>query len=154
MRQGWTGPRSVRRHLAALILAIGFVAGSLANTVQSIAKDPFEYPLKWYGYILGISIAGGAVAWWRRVRRGEIAFAHVRDLIGELATSGFAGILTFWVCESLGVPLILTAPLAGIAGHMGGRAIDLLEAHLLKRSGFTADRRASRPVPLDEEHKP
>lgn len=144
----------MRRRLAALILAIGFIAGVLANTVQAVAKDPFEYPLKWYGYILGISIFGGAVAWWRRVKRGEIATAHVRDLIGEIATSAFAGLLTFWVCESLGVPIIVTAPMAGIAGHMGGRAIDLLETHLLKRAGFTADRRASRPAPLDEDDAP
>lgn len=140
----------MRRRLAALILAIGFVAGTVANAMEHVAKDPFEYPLKWYGYILGISIVGGAVAWWRRVRRGEIASAHVRDFIGEIATSGFAGLLTFWVCESLSVPLIMTAPLAGIAGHMGGRAIDMLETHLLKRAGFTADRRAPRPAPLDE----
>lgn len=143
----------MRRYLAALLLAIGFVAGTVANAAEQAAKDPFAYPLKWYGYILGISIFGGAVAWWRRVKRGEIATAHVRDLIGEIATSAFAGMLTFWVCEGIGVPLIVTAPMAGIAGHMGGRAIDMLETHLLKRAGFTPDRRSkpSRPAPLDDD---
>jgi hypothetical protein len=140
----------MRRLFAAILLAVGFVAGTAADTVQQTAKDPFAYPLKWYGYILGISIFGGAVAWWRRVKRGEVATAHIRDLIGEIATSAFAGLLAFWVCESLGVPLIITAPIAGIAGHMGGRAIDLIETHLLKRAGFTPDRRATRPAPLDE----
>lgn len=142
----------MRRILATILLAVGFIAGTAADTAQSAAKDPFAYPLKWYGYILGISIFGGVVAWWRRVKRGEIATAHIRDLIGEIATSAFAGLLSFWVCESLGVPIIVTAPIAGIAGHMGGRAIDLIETHLLKRAGFTTpDRRATRPAPLDDD---
>lgn len=141
----------MRRCLAALVLTLAIAMSRAAEAATDAIKDPLSYPLKWYGLVLGVSVFGGFVAWFRRVKRGELLNVHIRELIGELATSAFAGLLTFWVCESMGVPLIVTAPMAGVAGHMGGRAIDMLETHLLKRAGFTADRRGvTRPAPLDD----
>jgi hypothetical protein len=143
---------TMRRFLAALILAIGFAAGSIANAAEQLVKDPFEYPLKWYGWVLGISVFAGVVSWVRRVRRGEITGAHIRELAGEIAIAAFSGTLTFWGCQAISVPVEYTAPLVAIAGHMGARAIDIIESAALKRAGFTQERRspASRPAPLDD----
>ena len=39
--------------------------------------------------------------------------------MGELFTSAFIGILTFWACEAMSVQPLVTAALAGMAGHAG-----------------------------------
>jgi hypothetical protein len=143
----------MRRRLAALILFIAAACTRAAETVAESAKDPFAYPVKWYGLVLGISVLGGFVTWVRKVRRGQLVGAHIRELIGDLTTSAFAGLLTFWFCESMNVSPIITASMTGIAGHMGSRAIDVLETIMLRKVGFTPDRRvnsASKPMPLDD----
>ena len=48
---------------------------------------------------------------------------------------------------------IITASMTGIAGHMGSRAIDMLETIMLRKVGFTPDRRvnqSTKPAPLDD----
>jgi len=49
------------------------------------------------------------------------------EIIGELTTSGFAGVMTFWLCEAADINGLITAVLIGISGHMGGRAIFIIE---------------------------
>ena len=39
-----------------------------------------------------------------------------------------AGVLTFWLAESAEINPLITAALVGVSGHMGSRAIYLLEA--------------------------
>lgn len=94
--------------------------------IQS-AKDPMAYSLKTYGFMLGISIFGGLVSFYAKVKRGEAQYTSATVLIGEICTSAFAGLLTFWLCEWANSPQILTAPLVGIAGHLGAKAITLFE---------------------------
>lgn len=89
--------------------------------------DPLNYPLKQYGFILAVSILGGFVSWYTRVRKGELQGSNVGQLIGELCTSAFSGLLAFWGCEYMGFPPVLTAGIVGIAGHMGTRGISVLE---------------------------
>lgn len=145
----------MRRRIAALILAASIALTRAAETVAESVKDPFSYPIKWYGLVLGVSIFGGFVTWFRKVKRGELVAAHLRELIGDLTTSAFAGLLTFWICESMNVTPIITASMTGIAGHMGSRAVDMLETLMLRKVGFTPDRRInptpSKPMPLDDK---
>lgn len=101
--------------------------------VQAAAKSPLDYSLKQYGLILGIALLGGAVSWYSKVRRGEIPLWSIHHLVGELATSALAGLLCFWLCEWAGFQPLLTSALAGIAGHMGAKAITLLEEVAAKR---------------------
>lgn len=49
------------------------------------------------------------------------------ELVGEVLTSAFAGILTFWLCEASDINPLVTAALVGISGHMGSRAIYHME---------------------------
>lgn len=67
------------------------------------------------------------MGWIAKVRRGELPGWNIMQLIGELATSAFAGLLAFWICGAFGVDPALTAPIAGISGYMGTRFIALLE---------------------------
>jgi hypothetical protein len=97
-------------------------------------KDPLDYPIKTYIVVLGIALLGGFASWYRKVNRGEIPPWSIHHLVGELATSALAGLLCFWLCAWAGFSPLLTAALAGIAGHMGARAIELIEQWALKRA--------------------
>lgn len=110
-----------------------------ADAAAMAIKDPLAYPLRQYGLILAISMAGGFVNWFSRVRSGQTPVS-LMALIGELATSAFAGLLSFWVCAYMDVPLTLTAAIAGMVGHMGGRGIAWAEDKLQRRAEriFTA----------------
>ena len=101
----------------ALIIALHMSGPALAQSDPP--RSPLSYSLREYGLILAIAMLGGFVRWYNAVRRGESAVYDLRSLVGELFTSAFLGILTFWACEAVGVQPLVTAALAGMAGHTG-----------------------------------
>lgn len=105
-----------------------------AAWAQVKLKDPLDYSLKTYGLILSVALLGGFASWYAKVRKGELPPWSVNHLIGELATSALAGLLCFWLCEWLNFQPLLTAAMAGIAGHMGTRAITLFEQWATKQA--------------------
>jgi len=115
------------KFLVELVLCIHLVAPLTVWAQALAAKDPMSYPLKTYGFMLFVAVLGGFVSFYAKVRRGEVAGLSLMHLVGEITTSAFAGLLVFWLCEYLNVPQILTAPLVGVSGHMGAKAISLLE---------------------------
>lgn len=114
------------RLLLPLILCLHLLA-PVAAWAQVPAKGPLDYSLKQYGFILGVALLGGLVSWGAKVRKGELPSWSINHLVGELATSALAGLLCFWICEWAGLAPLLTAALTGIFGHMGTRALTLLE---------------------------
>jgi hypothetical protein len=93
------------------------------------AKDPTSYSLLTYGWVIALSAWGGAVRFIRKVRAGDMTLKQaILTIVGEIVISSFAGVLTFYGCEAMNVHQLYTAMLVGIAGHMGGRALDPLEA--------------------------
>lgn len=78
-------------------------------------------------WMLGIAIAGGAVSFYQKVRSGKARAFNMTELLGEMVTSGLVGIVTFWICKAYGVNEYLTAACVAIAGHMGARAIFMVE---------------------------
>jgi len=92
----------------------------------------FEMPVREaiaYGVVVAISSWGGIVAYINRVRAGR-EFS-LSELIGELTTSAFCGVLTYWFCQWAGLNPYLTAALVGISGHMGSRGLALTERYML-----------------------
>lgn len=63
----------------------------------------------------------------QKVKAGEARPFNIVEFIGEICTSGFAGVITFYLCEAGSFSPLMTAAMVGIAGHMGGRAIFQLE---------------------------
>lgn len=120
-------------------------AMAFAESLPSI-KDPLNYSLRQYGFILAIAMLGGFVGWWSKVRKGELQYTSIMALIGELTTSAFAGLIVFWGCEYFSLSPVLTACLAGLAGHAGGRGVAWLED--------TARRKAEASMGLPERPKP
>ena len=104
--------------LYAIIISL-YLAGPALAQEAGVHKSPLSYSLREYGLILAIAMLGGFVRWYNAVRRGESAAYDLRILVGELGTSAFMGILTFWACEAMSVQPLVTAALAGMAGHAG-----------------------------------
>ncbi|WP_457427884.1 phage holin family protein [Roseateles sp. P5_E7] len=111
--------------------AIGLLLPVVADAAEP--KDPLSYPAKQYALVLGLSMVGGLVSFYARVRKGEVMALNVTQLIGELTTSAFAGLLCFWLCELSNAPPLLTACLVSMCGHMGTRAIAAFEAFAMRR---------------------
>lgn len=114
----------------ALIIALHLAGPALAQSDPP--RSPLSYSLREYGLILAIAMLGGFVRWYNAVRRGQSAAYDLRILVGELFTSAFLGILTFWACEAIGVQPLVTAALAGMAGHAGVSGL-LWAERVLKR---------------------
>lgn len=96
-------------------------------------KDPTSYALVTYLWVFALSILGGASSFFSKVKLGMTRWFNLTELIGELFTSAFAGIITFYICEASGFHGLLTAALVGISGHMGSRAIFVMEKFFEKR---------------------
>lgn len=122
------------RFLIQITLCLHLLAPMMAFAQASTGlKDPLNYPLRQYAFLLGLAVLGGFVSWYSRVRKGEIAAWNVQHLIGELATSAFAGLIAFWLCEWANLAPVLTAAIVGVSGHMGTKAINMVEEALKKR---------------------
>ena len=96
-------------------------------------KDPQSYSILTYTWVVGLSIWAGSVSYIRKLRTG-LRFS-LMEFIGEVVTSGFVGLLTYWLCEYAGIEEPLTPVLVGISAHMGSRAIWALENILMRRYG-------------------
>lgn len=86
------------------------------------------------GYLWFVLLAlwGGTASYIARMKKRGIPFS-LMELIGEWSISGFSGLVTALVCVNLDMSFELTAASAGIAGHMGGRAIGMMEVYLTDR---------------------
>lgn len=96
-------------------------------------KDPTTYSMITYLWVIGLSTIGGFVSFMRKVREGNAKFINITELIGEIVTAGFAGVLTFWLCEAADMAPLVSAAMVGVSGHMGSRVIMQLEVWLSKK---------------------
>ena len=135
------------RLLIQLVLCLHLLAPAIPFPQEARHNDPLNHPLKQYAFLLGLAVLGGFVSWYSRVRKGEIAAWNVQHLIGELATSAFAGLIAFWLCEWANLPPVLTAAIVGVSGHMGTKAISLAEGALKSRF----ERHAGVTPPADQQ---
>ena len=93
-------------------------------------KDPTSYSLITYSWVFALAICGGIINFYRKLQSGQSRMFNIAELIGEIVTSGFAGVITFWLCENSQISPLVTAALVGISGHMGSRALFLFEDFL------------------------
>jgi hypothetical protein len=117
-----------------IALALGALAGALATFdawAQSATRNgggPFDLALlTTYAWVFLISMLGGVASFWRKVKSGQARWFNFAELVGELFISAFAGLLTFFVASWARLDMWMIAALSGISGHMGSRALFLLE---------------------------
>lgn len=95
-----------------------------------------------FGYLWFVMLAawGGTASYVTRLKKNGTAFSFA-ELIGEWTISGFAGVITAYLCHVADFSYFATAALAGVAGHMGGRGIALMEyaitKHFQRKYGVT-----------------
>ena len=125
----------------------------MAKAAVEAAKDsgPFSakslVPTLW---MVGISMIGGAVNFYQKVKAGKARALNITELIGEMITSAFVGLVCFWICKSYGINEYFTAAGVAISGHMGARAIFLLEQLIEDRANLLV--RTARSEALQEGH--
>ena len=88
-----------------------------------------------YLWFVLLAVWGGTVSYISRIRRGNFTFSFV-ELVGEWTISAFAGVMTALICQEMEFSLLLTSAFAGMSGHMGGRAVYMLEGFLCIRFGI------------------
>jgi len=96
-------------------------------------KDPTSYSLLTYLWVFGLSSLGGFISFMNKLKKGHARAFNIAEFMGEIATSAFAGVLTFWMCENANISPLVTAAFVGVSGHMGSRAILLFEEWLSKK---------------------
>jgi CHASE2 domain-containing sensor protein len=128
----FSGARSARLiKVYGLKVIAGMIALILALlplvTFAQATKLPGGYSVEEYSWVFLVAILGGIVSFYNKVRRGELPGYKLHNLIGELCTSAFAGLITFWLCKWSNLPELPTIALVGISGHAGTVAIGWLE---------------------------
>jgi hypothetical protein len=86
-------------------------------------KDPTSYSYVTYLWVLILSAWGGIVSWNTKRKNGDTRPFNFTELIGEIVTSAFAGVITFYLCEAADLNQLITPALVGISGHMGSKII-------------------------------
>jgi predicted CDP-diglyceride synthetase/phosphatidate cytidylyltransferase len=114
-----------------IVCAVTALGSTLAAAAG--ARDPFDYSFWTYVWVLLLSAFGGLVNFSHKIQDGRTSPFRLTEFIGELVTSAFAGLLTFWLCESAGIDKLISAVLIAISGHMGSRAIFRFERWLERR---------------------
>jgi len=82
-----------------------------------------------------LAMLGGTANYTSKIKERGVTFS-ITEWLGELVISGFAGLMTYYICISLNVGTAMTAAACGICGHMGGRAIFLIEKKITDRVGL------------------
>lgn len=109
----------------------------IAKQALSAAADggPFVVknliPTLW---MLAMALFGGVVSFIQKVRTGKARALNLAEFVGEMLISGFVGIVTYWICAAFAVNPYLTAAGVAISGHMGARAIFLIEQFIENRT--------------------
>lgn len=91
-----------------------------------------------YFWLILLSAWGGTASYLSRIKQQHIPFSLV-ELTGEWAISGFSGLLTAYVCTELEMSWPLTAFSTGIAGHLGGRGLFMMETYVKRKFGSLFD---------------
>lgn len=82
----------------------------------------YDVLLNW-SLLIGISLWAGWASFIRKMRDGHVRAWNITEFVGELAISGFTGIITAHLCDYIGAPHSLKYALVGIMAHMGSRAL-------------------------------
>lgn len=113
--------------------------GGVENPIPEPEKTITGYALLTYAWVIALSTWGGLVNYLSKIRAGHIARFNITELIGDMAVSGFSGLLTFWMCQAAGFNELTTAIFVGISGHMGARMIGKFEKILSRKFDIPED---------------
>lgn len=84
-------------------------------------------------WVIGISVLGGGVSFFQKLKRGQVRPFNFTELLGEILVSFFVGLVTFLLCRAIDLNDYWSAGLTGITAHMGSRALMLMEDAFTKK---------------------
>jgi hypothetical protein len=87
--------------------------------------ESFAWVFTW-GWVCALSAWGGAVSYFHHMDKHGLKFSLFRLAI-DVWTSAFVGVLTYLLCQAAGISEGITAAMVGVSGHMGTRALFMLE---------------------------
>lgn len=96
-------------------------------------------PMFTYLWMVGISALGGVAGYLRKIRQGLTKRFSITEMTCEVVISIFAGSVTLLLCDSQRFDKSITGALVGLAGHLGSRAIYILEIFVSKKTGVNLD---------------
>jgi len=99
------------------------------STIMKLLILFLENAATYISYIL-IAVAGGFVSHISKLRTGEISKFRLVALIADMAVSGFAGLLIALLASSFNITGDMVYFLSGMSGHLGARAIFLMQLSL------------------------
>jgi len=99
-------------------------------TLFGISEESIKILLAYTSVII-IASWGGVSAYLIKIKRFDLRFS-ISELIGEIVISSFIGFTVALLLKSAGAPDGIIWGSAGLCGHMGSRAIYLLEILTLR----------------------
>lgn len=105
------------------------------DMLGGMKQGPLDFSWFTYAWVGILSFWGGIANYISKVRKGDSRF-NLLEIFGEMIVSGFAGVMTFYVCSASGTPEVITAVAVGISGHMGARIITQIETWITNRFGL------------------
>lgn len=120
---------------------IAIIGAAMAQAAVD-TRTPFSYNWITYAWVILWAAAGGFVSFIQKVKAGQARAFNFAEFLGEIFTSAFVGLLTFWLCEWASFSQMLSAVLIAITGHMGSRALFLAEQVFVRWLGKRFDLKA------------
>ena len=101
-------------------------------------KDPTSIGYLTYLWVFGLATLGGMVSFMQKVQAGRAKYSLL-NVLAEVLRSAFVGVITFLICQYYDFNQMLTAALVGVSGHMGSKALILLEDYFMHMMKFRAE---------------
>lgn len=119
---------------AFVILAVAFAFGLAAFDLfaSTGSNEQGIWSLLTYVWMGLWAALGGVLSFAQKVKAGQARWINLGELIGEIFTSAFVGVVTGLLCEAAKFPSAATWALVAVSGHAGGRAIFWLERLMQK----------------------
>ena len=89
-----------------------------------------------YLWMVILALWGGTASYISRLKQNCGMTFSLAEWVGELTISGFAGLIMSYLCTEMHMSWYMTAVATAITGHMGGRALYLLEGLIRNRMGI------------------
>lgn len=105
---------------------------------MDLDKDPTSIGYLTYLWVFGLAGLGGMVSFMQKVQAGRAKYTFL-NVLAEILRSAFVGVITFLFCQYFGFNQMLTAALVGVSGHMGSRALVLMEDYFMHMMKFKSE---------------
>lgn len=95
-------------------------------------KDPTNWTHATWALGILMASAGGVISWYGKVKSGHTKASNIIDLILDVFTSAFVGLIVFMSLDAIGQPIGLCAAAGGVGGHMGTRLLFIVERSVIE----------------------